>query len=57
MCIYYIMGIYTAVITEPRIHRTRKLVLKNFLTNLDERWDFMKLFFNLSKQSIITPKR
>ena len=57
MSIYYIMGIYTAVITEPRIHRAWKLVLKNFLTNLDKRWDFMKLFFNLSKQSIITPKR
>lgn len=35
------MGIYTAVIVEPRIHRAWKLVLNNFLTNLDERWDFI----------------
>lgn len=32
---------YTAVITEPRVHRAWKLVLTNFLTNLDERWDFL----------------
>ncbi len=32
---------YTAVITEPRIHPAWKLVLTNFLTNLDERWNFL----------------
>ena len=32
---------YTAIITEPRIHPAWKLVLNNFLTNLDERWDFI----------------
>ena len=34
---------YTAIITDPRIHPAWKLVLKNFLTNLDERWDFIIL--------------
>lgn len=32
---------YTAVITEPRVHPAWELVLTNFLTNLDERWDFL----------------
>jgi hypothetical protein len=32
---------YTAVIVEPRIHPAWKLVLNNFFTNLDERWDFI----------------
>jgi hypothetical protein len=34
---------YTAIITEPRIHPAWKLVLNNFLTNLDERWNFIIL--------------
>ena len=34
---------YTAIITDPRIHPAWKLVLNNFLTNLDERWDFIIL--------------
>ena len=34
---------YTAIITEPRIHPAWKLVLNNFLTNLDERWSFIIL--------------
>ena len=34
---------YTAIITEPRIHPVWKLVLNNFLTNLDERWNFIIL--------------
>jgi hypothetical protein len=34
---------YTAVITEPRIHPAWKLVLNNFLTNLDDRWKFVIL--------------
>jgi hypothetical protein len=32
---------YTAVIVEPRILPAWRLVLNNFLTNLDERWDFL----------------
>jgi hypothetical protein len=34
---------YTAIITEPRIHPAWKLVLNNFLTNLDERWNFLRV--------------
>ena len=47
------MGIYTAVITEPRIHRAWKLVLNNFLTNLDERWDFLIVCGLLNKDFLI----
>jgi hypothetical protein len=47
------MGIYTAVITEPRIHPAWKLVLNNFLTNLDERWDFLILCGLLNKDFLI----
>ena len=36
---------YTAIITEPRIHPAWKLVLNNFLTNLDERWNFLIFWF------------
>jgi hypothetical protein len=34
-------GIYTAVIVEPRKHPALELVLKNFTSNLDERWNFI----------------
>jgi hypothetical protein len=34
-------GIYTAVIIEPRVHKALLYVLNNFLTNLDERWNFL----------------
>ena len=44
---------YTAVITEPRIHRAWKLVLNNFLTNLDERWDFLIICGLLNKDFLI----
>ena len=44
---------YTAVITEPRIHRAWKLVLNNFLTNLDERWDFLIVCGLLNKEFLI----
>ena len=44
---------YTAVITEPRIHRAWKLVLNNFLTNLDERWDFLIVCGLLNKDFLI----
>lgn len=33
--------IYTAVIIEPRRHPALQFVLKNFLENLDERWNFL----------------
>jgi len=32
---------YTAVIIEPRHHPALELVLKNFTSNLDERWNFI----------------
>jgi hypothetical protein len=32
---------YTAFIIEPRIHQLFETVLNNFLSNLDERWDFI----------------
>lgn len=35
------MGIYSAVMVEPRNHPALTLVLRNFLENLDERWDFI----------------
>lgn len=35
------MGIYTAIIIEPRRHPAMKFVLNNFLTNLDRRWNFI----------------
>jgi hypothetical protein len=34
---------YTAVIVEPRKHRAFEFVMDNFLTNLDERWNFIVL--------------
>ena len=44
---------YTAVIIEPRIHSAWKLVLNNFLTNLDERWDFLIVCGLLNKEFLI----
>jgi hypothetical protein len=44
---------YTAVIIEPRIHCAWKLVLKNFLTNLDERWDFLIVCGLLNKDFLV----
>jgi hypothetical protein len=41
---------YTAVITEPRIIPSWKLVLNNFLTNLDERWNFIIFCGLLNKE-------
>ena len=32
---------YTAIIIEPRRHPAMQFVLKNFLENLDERWQFI----------------
>jgi hypothetical protein len=44
---------YTAVIIEPRIHSAWKLVLNNFLTNLDESWDFLIVCGLLNKEFLI----
>ena len=44
---------YTAVITEPRIHPAWKLVLNNFLTNLDERWNVLIVCGLLNKDFLI----
>jgi hypothetical protein len=41
---------YSAVIIEPRIHPAWKLVLNNFLTNLDERWNFIIFCGLLNKE-------
>lgn len=42
-------GIYTAVMVEPRKHGAMEFVLKNFLEQLDERWNFM-LFHGLGNK-------
>ena len=34
-------SIYTAIIVEPRRHPALEFVLSNFLTNLDNRWNFI----------------
>jgi hypothetical protein len=44
---------YTAIITEPRIHPAWKLVLNNFLTNLDERWNFLIFCGLLNKDFLV----
>ena len=44
---------YTAVIIEPRIHLAWKLVLNNFLTNLDKRWDFLIVCGLLNKDFLV----
>jgi len=44
---------YTAIITEPRIHPVWKLVLNNFLTNLDERWNFLIFCGLLNKEFLV----
>jgi hypothetical protein len=41
---------YSAVIIEHRIHPAWKLVLNNFLTNLDERWNFIIFCGLLNKE-------
>lgn len=41
---------YTAIIIEPRIMSSWKLVLNNFLTNLDERWNFIIVCGLLNKE-------
>jgi hypothetical protein len=42
-------SLYTAVIIEPRVHEAFEMVLENFLTRLDRRWDFIIFHGNLNK--------
>jgi hypothetical protein len=41
---------YTALIVEPRKHPALQFVLKNFLENLDERWNFLVFHGNENEQ-------
>ena len=43
-------GMYTAIIVEPRKHAAMEFVLKNFLENLDARWNFMLFHGTENKQ-------
>jgi hypothetical protein len=43
---------YTAIIVEPRKHKSLKLVLTNFMKNLDERWNFI-IFHGLDNKEYI----
>ena len=44
---------YTALIIEPRKHPALQFVLKNFLENLDERWEFMVFHGTENEQWLI----
>jgi hypothetical protein len=43
-------GMYTAVMVEPRKHDAMEFVLKNFLENLDARWNFMLFHGTTNKE-------
>jgi hypothetical protein len=43
-------GMYTAVMVEPRKHAAMEFVLKNFLENLDTRWNFMLFHGTTNKE-------
>jgi hypothetical protein len=43
---------YTAVIIEPRKHEALKFVMRNFLDNLDERWNFIIFYGNKNKEFV-----
>jgi hypothetical protein len=43
-------GMYTAVMVEPRKHGAMEFVLKNFLENLDARWNFMLFHGTTNKE-------
>jgi hypothetical protein len=43
---------YTAIIIEPRKHKALHFVLKNFLENLDNNWNFIIFHGNLNKEYI-----
>ena len=40
---------YSAIIIEPRKHDAFKMVLENFLTHLDDRWDIIIFHGNTNK--------
>lgn len=44
------IGMYTAVMVEPRKHRAMEFVLKNFLENLDARWGFILFHGTTNKE-------
>ena len=43
---------YTAVIIEPRKHSALEFVLENFLTNLDDNWNFIIFHGNVNKEYV-----
>jgi hypothetical protein len=43
---------YTAIIIEPRKHRALEFVLRNALTNLDNRWNIIVFHGNLNKEYV-----
>jgi hypothetical protein len=43
---------YTAVIIEPRQHKALEYVLDNFLTNLDDNWNFIIFHGNMNKEYV-----
>jgi hypothetical protein len=48
------IGIYTAVIIEPRKHRAMEFVLQNFTNMLDSRWNFIIFHGNQNEEYIYT---
>ena len=49
---FFDTAIYTAVIIEPREHRALQFVMRNFLDNLDERWNFIIFYGNKNKKFV-----
>jgi len=45
-------GLYTAVIIEPRKHKALEFVLNNFMTNLNEDWNFV-IFHGIDNKSYV----
>jgi hypothetical protein len=43
---------YTAIIVEPRKHKALEYVLENFLTNLDDKWNFIIFHGNMNKEYV-----
>lgn len=44
---------YTAIIIDPRVHQAFEIVLNNFLSNLDNRWNFIIICGNLNLSFLI----
>lgn len=45
-------NIYTAIIVEPRKHKALELVLTNFTSMLDQRWQFVILHCNMNESFV-----